>query len=215
MIYRLEHPNPQFMRDSWTNLNGEWQFEIDHGNSGEARKLFEPEQTFSQKINVPFCPESKLSGIEYKDFMSSVWYKREFDIAEIQLQGRVLLHFGAVDYEAIVYINGNKFGSHRGGYVSFSFDITKYLKVGVNTVTVHAVDDTRNPLIPTGKQSERYESQLKERAVLEREKSYWKDIEKEQLELLKAAYDTIKKSGDKNRRIHLGWLCMGRKEYLL
>ena len=85
MIYRLEHPNPQFMRDSWTNLNGEWQFEIDHGNSGEARKLFEPEQTFSQKINVPFCPESKLSGIEYKDFMSSVWYKREFDIAETQL----------------------------------------------------------------------------------------------------------------------------------
>lgn len=158
MIYRLEHPNPQFMRDSWTNLNGEWQFEIDHGNSGEARKLFEPEQTFSQKINVPFCPESKLSGIKYKDFMNSVWYKREFDIAEAQLQGRVLLHFGAVDYEAIVYINGNKFGSHRGGYVSFSFDITKYLKVGVNTVTVHAVDDTRNPLIPTGKQSERYES---------------------------------------------------------
>ena len=159
MIYRLEHPNPQFMRDSWTNLNGEWQFEIDHGNSGEARKLFEPEQTFSQRINVPFCPESKLSGIKYKDFMSSVWYKREFAIAETQLQGRVLLHFGAVDYEAIVYINGNRCGTHRGGYVSFSFDITKYLKVGENIVTVHAIDDTRNPLIPTGKQSERYESQ--------------------------------------------------------
>lgn len=158
MIYRLEHPNPQFMRDNWTNLNGEWQFEIDHGNSGEARKLYEQGKSLSQVINVPFCPESRLSGLEYKDFMSSVWYKREIDITEAQLQSRVLLHFGAVDYEAAVYINGVSCGIHRGGYVSFSFDITKYLKVGENIVTVHAIDDTRNPLIPTGKQSERYES---------------------------------------------------------
>ena len=76
MIYRTEHPKPQFQRDNWLNLNGEWQFEIDRGNSGEARKLYEDAVSLSGVINVPFCPQSKLSGIQDVDFMSSVWYKR-------------------------------------------------------------------------------------------------------------------------------------------
>ena len=88
-MMRAEHPKPQFMRDTWQNLNGEWQFEIDHGNSGEARGLHSDEVTLSGKINVPFCPESKLSGVEYRDFMSSVWYKREIEIEPEQLNGRV------------------------------------------------------------------------------------------------------------------------------
>ena len=67
MIYRTEHPKPQFMRENWTNLNGLWQFEIDHGASGAKRGLFEEEKTFSKEINVPFCPESRLSGVEYKE----------------------------------------------------------------------------------------------------------------------------------------------------
>lgn len=158
MIYRSEYPKPQFMRENWLNLNGEWQFEIDNGNSGAERKLFEASQEFSQKINVPFCPESKLSGVENVDFMNSVWYKREFEITKKQLEGRVVLHFGAVDYKTTVYINGNKCGSHKGGYVSFSFDITDYAVLGKNTVTVHAVDDTRSRMIPSGKQSEKYAS---------------------------------------------------------
>lgn len=158
MIYRTEHPKPQFMRENWLNLNGEWQFEIDNGNSGAERKLFEASQEFSQKINVPFCPESKLSGVENVDFMNSVWYKREFEITKKQLEGRIVLHFGAVDYEATVYINGKKCGSHKGGYISFSFDITDYVVAGKNTVTVHAVDDTRSRMIPSGKQSEKYAS---------------------------------------------------------
>ena len=158
MIYRSEYPKPQFMRENWLNLNGEWQFEIDNSNSGEERKLFEASQEFSQKINVPFCPESKLSGVENVDFMNSVWYKREFEITEKQLEGRVVLHFGAVDYKTTVYINGNKCGSHKGGYVSFSFDITDYAVLGKNTVTVHAEDDTRSRMIPSGKQSEKYSS---------------------------------------------------------
>jgi len=158
MIYRSEHPNPQFMRNNWTNLNGQWEFEIDHSNSGEARKLFAPDQVLSQRIQVPFCPESKLSGIAYTDFMRSVWYKREFEVTQAQLKGKVVLHFGAVDYETTVYINGCQCGIHRGGYTSFAFDITQYVKVGINTVTVHAIDDTRDLLIPTGKQSDRYES---------------------------------------------------------
>lgn len=158
MIYRSEYPKPQFMRENWLNLNGEWQFEIDNSNSGEERKLFNEAQDFSLKINVPFCPESKLSGVENVDFMNSVWYKREFEITEKQLEGRVVLHFGAVDYKTTVYINGNKCGSHKGGYVSFSFDITDYAVLGKNTVTVHAMDDTRSRMIPSGKQSEKYSS---------------------------------------------------------
>ncbi len=158
MIYRTEHPKPQFMRENWLNLNGEWQFEIDNANSGTERKIFNVTQDFSLKINVPFCPESKLSGIENVDFMNSVWYKREFEVAPEQLKGRVVLHFGAVDYEATIYINGNKCGSHKGGYVSFSFDITDFVVEGKNTVVVHAADDTRSRLIPSGKQSERYAS---------------------------------------------------------
>lgn len=158
MIYRIEHPNPQFMRENWICLNGLWQFEIDHGNSGESRKLFEADQNFSQQIQVPFCPESKLSGVGYTDFMSSVWYKRSIFITDAQLKGRVLLHFGAVDYEATVYVNGKRCGNHRGGYVSFQVDITAALHTGENTVTVHAVDDTKNGRVPSGKQSDRYAS---------------------------------------------------------
>lgn len=127
MIYRTEHPKPQFMRENWLNLNGEWQFEIDGGNSGKERKIYKNDIVFSQKINVPFCPESKLSGIENVDFMQSVWYKRSFNIEKEQLNGRIILHFGAVDYFATVYINGEECGTHKGGYVSFSFDITEYV----------------------------------------------------------------------------------------
>lgn len=157
-MMRTEHPKPQFMRDGWQNLNGEWQFEIDHGNSGEARGLHRDSCLLSGKINVPFCPESKLSGVEYKDFLSSVWYKREIDITEEQLGGRVFLHFGAVDYRCDVFVNEQKVGSHTGGYVSFKFDITEALKVGKNTVCVHAMDDTRSGNVPSGKQSDSYAS---------------------------------------------------------
>lgn len=158
MIYRTEHPKPQFMRDNWINLNGEWQFDIDNANSGKARGLYNPDTAFSSVINIPFCPESKLSGIEHTDFLNAVWYKRTFEITEEQLKGRVVLHFGAVDYEAFVFVNGKEVGSHKGGYVSFSFDITSFINVGKNVVTVNAVDDVRSRHIPCGKQSEKLES---------------------------------------------------------
>ena len=158
MIYRTEHPKPQFQRDNWMNLNGPWQFEIDHGNSGEARGMYDPAIQLSRTINVPFCPESKLSGVEYKDFMYSVWYKRSVNLTEEQIQGRVVLHFGAVDYLATVYVNGKTVGTHKGGYVSFAFDITDYVVEGENVITLHAEDDTRNRLIPYGKQCPLYYS---------------------------------------------------------
>ena len=158
MIYRTEHPKPQFKRENWFNLNGKWQFEIDNGVSGKERKLFEDSVSFTQEINVPFCPESKLSGIENVDFMNGVWYKRKFTLTKEQTENCVKIHFGAVDYEATVYINGKECGSHKGGYVSFSFDISEFVKEGVNTVTVNATDDSRNRLIPSGKQCAEYAS---------------------------------------------------------
>lgn len=158
MIHRPEHPRPLFERDAWQNLNGEWLFEIDHADSGKERCLFSDESEYSLTINVPFCPESTLSGIGKVDFMRSVWYRRSFTVTKDRLDGRVLLHFGAVDYEATVYVNGKECGRHKGGYVSFELDITDYLTVGENTLTVNARDDTRSRLVPSGKQSGRYES---------------------------------------------------------
>lgn len=157
-MYRPEHPKPQFMRDTWQNLNGTWQFERDPGSSGVARGLFAPDVAFSETIEVPFCPESRLSGIGHTDFMPSVWYKRTFDVTAAQLCGRILLHFGAVDYEATVYVNGAPCTAHRGGYSSFCIDITDNVHEGENILTVHALDDTRSRLVPTGKQSIDYAS---------------------------------------------------------
>ncbi|MBP3389317.1 MAG: beta-galactosidase [Clostridia bacterium] len=158
MAYRTEHPKPQFEREGWLCLNGPWEFEIDHGNSGEARGLYKENTPFSRTIEVPFCPESSLSGVGYTDFMSSVWYRRRIEVSAAQLKGRVLLHFGAVDHKATIYVNETPCGSHTGGYVSFSVDITDALKEGTNTLVVHAEDDTRSTVIPSGKQSPQYAS---------------------------------------------------------
>lgn len=157
-IPRPEHPNPQFMRSSWLNLNGEWNFQIDKSKSGLEKKYYLPEKKFDRKITVPFCPESVLSGLGYKDFMNAVWYSREFTIPDRFKGMKVFINFGAVDYKATVYINGKKVGTHQGGYISFKLDITDYIVSGVNKVTVYAEDDTRNPMQPRGKQSEEYYS---------------------------------------------------------
>lgn len=156
-IYRQEHPNPQFERKSWTNLNGEWEFEIDYGNSGIEREFYKREK-LNGKIIVPFCPESELSGVGHKDFMAAIWYRRMFRLTGQQLSGRVILHFGAVDYEAVVYVNQKEVGRHFGGYTSFSFDITDFVADGENVLTVCAIDDIRSPYQSRGKQSEMYHS---------------------------------------------------------
>ena len=155
MIPRSEHPKPQFMRDSWLNLNGTWAFEIDQSRSGEYRNLHAADAQLSGEILVPFCPESKLSGVGHKDFINGVWYQKKVTLTEEQCAGTVFLHFGAVDYEATVYVNGKKAGSHKGGYVSFKFDITALVNPGENVITLNAIDDSRQRLIPSGKQSER------------------------------------------------------------
>ncbi len=155
-IPRSEHPRPGFVRPNWRNLNGQWQFEIDNGRSGESRGLHKEGVALNGSILVPFCPESPLSGVGHKDFMAGVWYKRTVELGE--LSGRVRLHFGAVDYRCKVFVNGKSVGEHTGGYVSFSFDITDAVRTGENEITVYAEDDTRDPLIPSGKQSMRYNS---------------------------------------------------------
>jgi len=123
IIPRPEHPFPQMERANWQNLNGEWSFAFDFGKSGMDQKWFDKEN-FDQKITVPFCPESELSGIGYKDFMPAVWYQKNVEITKEQLAGHVLWHFGAVDYECHAYVNGKEVGVHKGGYSSFVFDIT-------------------------------------------------------------------------------------------
>lgn len=158
IIPRKEHPNPQMQRENWLNLNGEWDFRFDFGSSGIDRKFYVSTE-WSHKIIVPFCPESVLSGIHYTDFIPMVWYRRTIHLKAEQLTGRTLLHFGAVDYECTVWINGKKAGAHKGGYTSFCFDITSLVLPGENTVVVCARDDNRSGEQPRGKQSELYASQ--------------------------------------------------------
>lgn len=163
MLPRSEYPRPQLVRDNWINLNGKWQFEFDFGQTGEARGLCAADAgtLFSQEITVPFCPESKLSGIGHTDYMNCVWYRKTLAIPEEWScdKGYVLLHFGAVDWKADVWVNGTLAGWHHGGYTPFTIDITKLIQSGENVITLRATDSQlRAGNQSAGKQSPRYES---------------------------------------------------------
>ena len=146
-----EYPRPQFVRSDWLCLNGEWQFEIDAGDSGLARGLLRRE--LSGRIRVPFCPESELSGVDCTDFMNAVWYRRDVSVPEGWAGRRVLLHFEAVDYETTVWADGREVGRHRGGFAPFSCDLGD---VGGRTVTVVVrARDSHDASQPRGKQSSR------------------------------------------------------------
>lgn len=154
-IPRNEYPRPTLVRpdNTWYNLNGQWEFAFDFGNSGRERKMWEAPK-YDHEITVPFVPESKLSGIEYVDFIPACWYRREFTIPEGWCRecGRVLIHFGAVDYYSEIRVNGQLAGTHRGGYTPFAVDATPFLKDGVNVISVFAEDNGHSSLQPTGKQ---------------------------------------------------------------
>lgn len=156
-IPRPEHPNPQWERKHWRNLNGEWEFDFDFSNSALDRKLYQG-GGLPQTITVPFCPESDLSGIGYKDFMLAVCYRKVVTLKEEDLTGRVFLHFGAVDFKATVYVNGEYADTHIGGYASFKIDVTKLVRPGENVIFVHAYDNTRSNTQPVGKQCYQYQS---------------------------------------------------------
>ncbi len=156
-VPRPEYPRPDLVRKgNWLNLNGTWDFAFDFGNSGRERRMWEaPAEAYTHTINVPFVPESKLSGIEYVDFIAACWYRRTVTLPENwrRESGRILLHFGAVDYHSNVYVNGHCAGSHVGGYTPFTVDATDYVTEGDNIIAVFAEDNGRDPLQPTGKQT--------------------------------------------------------------
>ncbi len=154
-VSRPEHPRPQFVRSDWLNLNGTWQFEIDAGNSGLERGLLS--RALSSTIQVPFCPESRLSGVGNTDFLNAVWYRRSVTVPAAWKGGRVLLHFEAADYDTTVWIGQTHVGRHRGGFTPFTLDITDVAAPGQEVaLTVRCRDDHRLPK-PRGKQSERHD----------------------------------------------------------
>ena len=153
-VPRPEYPRPQFVRHDWLCLNGPWQFEIDHGDSGLDRGLLERE--FRRTIAVPFCPEAPLSGVGNVDFMDVVWYRRAVEIPADWLGRRVLLHFQAVDYDATVWVNGAEVGRHRGGFTPFTCEITAVAEPGTTAVIVVRARDLRGQAKPGGKQSRGY-----------------------------------------------------------
>jgi beta-galactosidase/beta-glucuronidase len=159
-IPRPEHPKPQFERTSWINLNGKWTYTFDFGESGLSfgKKLNES-KGFNDQILVPFCPESELSGVAHTDFINAMWYHREIEVPKDWEDKRVILHFGGVDYESEVFINGISVGTHFGGTISFNFDISNHIIAGSSyDLVVRVKDHTRDGHQPRGKQSRNYAS---------------------------------------------------------
>jgi beta-galactosidase/beta-glucuronidase len=154
VIPRSEYPRPQFLRKEWLSLNGEWDFCFDDADTGEEERWYleGANAPFIQKINVPFAFQSKLSGIEDPSFHDVVWYRRTFEIPEGWDGKRIVLHFGAVDYLAKVWVNGQLAAVHEGGHTPFQADITTALVGGRNTVVLRAEDFSRDVTLPRGKQ---------------------------------------------------------------
>lgn len=150
-IPRAEHPNPQFFRHPYQSLNGTWEFDFDDQNVGLDEGWYR-DHAFSRTIQVPFAFQSTLSGIHDPDFHDVVWYRRTFTPDPVPEGKRVLLHFGAVDYRAEVWINGQSAGCHQGGHTPFVFDITPLLVPGENVLVVQAQDFSRDRGLPRGKQ---------------------------------------------------------------
>lgn len=151
-IPRPEYPRPQFVRPDWLNLNGTWEFEFDHGDSGIDRGLCD--RALAQEILVPFAPESEASGIGYTDFLSAVWYRRSVTIPTEWAGRDVLLHFGAVDHDATVWVNGQEVARHRGGFSSFSAKLG--VQAGEQATIVIRARDTRDQAQARGKQATWY-----------------------------------------------------------
>ncbi|WP_255947726.1 glycoside hydrolase family 2 protein [Streptomyces odontomachi] len=151
---RPEYPRPGFAREDWLNLNGTWEFARDPGDSGLERGLVTAE--LPERILVPFCPESELSGIGDTDFHQAVWYRRTVRVPEAWAGRRVILHFGAVDHDATVWVNGHEVARHSGGFTPFSADLGDVVQPGqAAVVVVRARDSARGPQA-RGKQSTEY-----------------------------------------------------------
>lgn len=159
---RSEYPRPQFRRHRWVNLNGEWWFAFDDQDTGlgegrqriSAEQLLSEKHAFSLRIVVPFCYQAPLSGIGDSSMHDVVWYARVFDSPVIDPGTEcLLLHFGAVDYRATVWVNGNQVAQHEGGHTPFCADITHALREHGNVLVVRVEDPSRDRTIPRGKQA--------------------------------------------------------------
>ena len=140
------YPRPQMKRESYVNLNGLWEFTVTDRDTLP--------KTYDRQILVPFCPESLLSGLKMKIKPGSfLYYRRMFTLPEGFRQDRVLLHVGAADQIARVYVNGRLMGSHTGGYNAFCVDITKALVPEENEIVIAVYDDLRSKVLPYGKQT--------------------------------------------------------------
>ena len=156
-------PNPQFARERQQSLNGLWQFGFEKAKPGfrfssDAEKAAARREAgeYPYRIRVPFCPESKCSGVGYTGFINEAWYR-----TQVQIHAgtdRVFLHIGAADYLTTVLVNGKEAGRHKGGYTSFCFEITSLICDGDNEIFILCEDNVRDPLVMRGKQSERKES---------------------------------------------------------
>ncbi|MEX0612221.1 MAG: sugar-binding domain-containing protein [Pirellulales bacterium] len=141
-----EYPRPQMVRESWVNLNGFWQYAIRPQDEGRPAK-------WDGKILVPFAVESALSGVKKPVKPEErLWYRRTFAPPALSDDQQLLLHFGAVDWECRVWVNGQQVGQHKGGYDPFTFDITVALRQGDNELVVAVSDPTDTGFQPRGKQ---------------------------------------------------------------
>jgi beta-galactosidase/beta-glucuronidase len=143
------YPRPQLRRQGWTSLDGTWELAIDR----DGRWRTPAEARFDRRILVPFSPETRRSGVGDTGFMRAVWYRRTFDRPALREGERLLLHFGAVDYAASVWMNGARCADHVGGYTPFDVDVTDLLaRDGPQELVVRADDDPQDLAKPRGKQ---------------------------------------------------------------
>lgn len=151
MKYVKNYPRPQFVRDNWVDLNGEWRFDFDDANAGEAAG-WQRDFGGDRSIIVPYTYETKASGIGEEAHHPYVWYNRQLDVPAEACGKRIFLHFQAVDYIAKVWVNGEFIGRHQGGYSAFSFDISPYVTFGSPNELTVKVEDSKDATQPRGKQ---------------------------------------------------------------
>ncbi len=147
---RNEYPRPHFRRDEWLSLNGIWEFEFDDNHDGDLRGIHNGNIKLAKEINVPFTYQYAESGIGDKAFHDTLWYRKSFIFDKVGKN--VILGFNASDYITTVWINGHYATTHQGGFAPFTVDISKFVKVGENTIVVKCYDPL-DPTIPRGKQS--------------------------------------------------------------
>ncbi len=149
---RAEYPRPQFVRQDWMCLNGEWAFAFDDEDQGLLERWEKGALPGARPIQVPFAFQAPFSGIADGGFHDVFWYERRFLLPEAWQGRRVLLHFGAVDYQCQVFVNGEMAGEHTGGSVGFTLDITRLLCSGENRLHCRVWDPSQEETIPRGKQ---------------------------------------------------------------